>query len=220
MAQRFLICGLLAGPLFIAVALVQAVTRDGYDLGRHPISLLSLGEGGWVQVANFIVAGGLCLACAVGLRRSLRSGPGHEWGPRLIGLMGAGLVLAGVFVTSAGAGFPPGAPAGAPEFSWNDGLHTLGFMLATIGAVAGGLVFARRFAAARQWGWFTATTGAAAAIVVLVGWPDTDGVSVRLLVAAAVTFATVALAAASALVTCGAWSLPKRPASSPVRPGS
>jgi hypothetical protein len=77
MTRRLLICGLLAGPLFIAVALVQAVSRDGYDLGRHPISLLSLGEAGWMQVANFVVTGGLCLACAVGLRVSLRSGLGH-----------------------------------------------------------------------------------------------------------------------------------------------
>ena len=81
MASRLLICGLLAGPLFIGVTLAQALTREGFNLTRHPISLLSLGGGGWVEVANFIVAGALCLACAAGLRTSLRSGPGRSWAP-------------------------------------------------------------------------------------------------------------------------------------------
>ena len=216
MASRLLICGLLAGPLFIGVTLAQALTREGYDLTRHPISLLSLGGGGWVQVANFVVAGGLCLACAAGLKTSLRSGPGRSWGPRLIGLLGAGLVLAGVFVTSAGAGFPPGAPAGAPQFGWNDALHTLGFVLAVVGAVAGGLVFARRFAGQRQWWWVTGCVAAVVATVVLVGWPGADGVSVRLLVAAAVMFVTVALVAANALQARRSWSSSRQPASSPV----
>ena len=67
--RRLLACGIVAGPLFLVVALIQAFTRDGFDLSRHPISLLSLGELGWIQIANFIVTGGLYVACAVGLRR-------------------------------------------------------------------------------------------------------------------------------------------------------
>jgi uncharacterized protein DUF998 len=50
-------CGLVAGPLFVATAILQMLTRDGFDLRRHPISLLSVGEHGWIQVTNFIVAG-------------------------------------------------------------------------------------------------------------------------------------------------------------------
>ena len=42
--RRLLACGIVAGPLFLVVALVQALTRDGFDLSRHPISLLSLGS--------------------------------------------------------------------------------------------------------------------------------------------------------------------------------
>jgi len=37
-------CGIVAGPVFLATALTQAYTRDGFDLARHPISLLSLGD--------------------------------------------------------------------------------------------------------------------------------------------------------------------------------
>ncbi len=47
--RRLLACGIVAGPLFLAVILVQAFTREGFDLGRHPISLLSLGDLGWCR---------------------------------------------------------------------------------------------------------------------------------------------------------------------------
>ena len=49
--------------------LAQGLVRDGYDFTRHPMSLLALGEGGWVQIASFCATGGLMLACAAGLRR-------------------------------------------------------------------------------------------------------------------------------------------------------
>jgi hypothetical protein len=42
---QLLASGILAGPLFVAVGLIQAFTRVGFDLRRHALSLLSLG--GW-----------------------------------------------------------------------------------------------------------------------------------------------------------------------------
>jgi Protein of unknown function (DUF998) len=54
---RALLAGGGAGPLFILVGLLQAFTRDGFDLRRHPLSLLSNGDLGWIQIANFIVTG-------------------------------------------------------------------------------------------------------------------------------------------------------------------
>jgi hypothetical protein len=54
---------------------------DGFDLSRHPISLLSLGSLGWIQIANFVVTGGLYVACAVGMWRALRPGRNGTWGP-------------------------------------------------------------------------------------------------------------------------------------------
>src|SRR6478735_1001363 len=49
--------GVIAGPFYVAVALAQAVTREGFDLARHQWSLLSNGSHGWIQIANFVVAG-------------------------------------------------------------------------------------------------------------------------------------------------------------------
>jgi hypothetical protein len=123
--RALLACGIVAGPLFLAVALTQAFTRQGFDLSRHPLSLLSLGDLGWIQITSFVVTGVLYVACAVGMRRALGPGPGAAWGPRLVGVLGIGLIMGGVFLTDAGAGFPPGAPAGAPEISWHGMLHNV-----------------------------------------------------------------------------------------------
>lgn len=194
---RLLACGVVAGPLFLAVLMIQAFTRDGFDMSRHPISLLSLGDLGWIQIANFVVTGALFVACAIGMRRVLRPGRSATWAPRLVGAFGVGLIVAGVFTTDPDAGFPPGAPAGAPEqISWHGMLHEVGFGLAFLGMTVGCLVFARRFAALKRRGWVGACVATAAAVLVLASWPDTDGVSVRLVIASAILFGFVAATAA------------------------
>ena len=179
-----LACGVVAGPLFLAVAVLQALTRQGFDLGRHPLSLLSLGELGWIQIANFVVAGLLTVAFAVGLRRMLHPGRGARWGPLLIGVYGVGLIGGGVFVTDAGAGFPPGAPAGAPEqLSWHGMLHDASHLLAFLSLTAACFVFARRFAGLGQRGWATYCVATGVALLGLLAWPDQDTVVVQLAVA-------------------------------------
>src|SRR6266508_2010580 len=108
---RWLLTGGVIGPvLFVVVFLVEGATRPGYDPMRMFVSLLSLSDLGWQQIANFVVSGALVLGGAVGLRRVFTEGPGSRWGPILIGVAGVGMMLAGVFVTDAGYGYPPGAP--------------------------------------------------------------------------------------------------------------
>jgi hypothetical protein len=36
MTRTLLACGVLAGPLYMAVYLGQALTRPGFDITRHP----------------------------------------------------------------------------------------------------------------------------------------------------------------------------------------
>jgi len=182
--------GVLAGPVFVGVAGVQVLTRDGFDLSRHPISLLSLGDLGWVQIANFVVAGLLSLAFAIGMRRVLHPGRGGTWGPLLVGAYGVGLVAGGVFVADPSLGFPPGAPEGVPAtFSWHAVLHGVAPALAFNAMIVACFVFVRRFAGLRErgWVWYSVLTGVAA--LVLTAWPDQDGISVRLAIAVALTFA-------------------------------
>jgi hypothetical membrane protein len=197
---RLLACGIVAGPLFIAVVLVQAFTRDGFELSHHALSLLSLGDLGWIQIANFVVTGLLYVACAAGMRRVLRPGRGGTWGPLLVGAVGIGLVLAGVFVTDAGAGYPPGAPAGAPEqISWHGILHEVGFTVVFLSWTAACFVFMRRFAATKQRGWAGACVAAVVAALVVASWPDMDSLSVRLVLSSAIQFGFVAALAARLL---------------------
>jgi Protein of unknown function (DUF998) len=62
---RYLLrCGAIAGPLFIFTVLVQSYTVPGFDACHDLLSLLSLGTYGFVQIANFILAGVLNLAYA------------------------------------------------------------------------------------------------------------------------------------------------------------
>ena len=74
--RRLLACGMAAGPLFLAAALIQALTRPGFDLTRDAVSLLSIGSLGWIQITNFLLTGVLFIAAAAGLRRALRGRPG------------------------------------------------------------------------------------------------------------------------------------------------
>jgi hypothetical membrane protein len=198
--RALLACGVVAGPLFLAVAVLQALTRDGFDLSRHPLSLLSMGELGWIQIANFVVAGLLSVAFAVGLRRVLQPGRGGRWGPLLVGAYGVGLIMGGVFVTDAGAGFPPGAPAGAPEqLSWHGVLHAIAPVLAFLSLIAACFVLARRFAGLGQRGWATYCVATGVALLGLLAWPDQDTVIVQLAAAIMLAWAWLSVLAARLL---------------------
>ncbi|BAL91890.1 hypothetical protein AMIS_66700 [Actinoplanes missouriensis 431] len=119
-ASRVTVASLIvAGPLWAAVSIAQVVTRDGFDLMRHPLSLLSTGALGWIQIANFVLAGALLIVGAAAL-------PGR-WSPRLIRAAGAGMIAAGALVMDPGSGFPAGTPDTVPStMSW----HAIGHMAA------------------------------------------------------------------------------------------
>jgi hypothetical protein len=162
--NRLLRAGLVAGPLFVAVFLVEPAFHDGYDPLRHPVSSLSLGPGGWVQVVNFFVAGLLCLAFAAGLHRALRPGPGAAAAPLLLAVWAVGLLGAGAFVTDPVSGYPRGTPPTPDPPTWHGQLHDLAFSLPGFAAFAAamfvlGYAYARR--RAPWWATLSMTSGAA-----------------------------------------------------------
>ncbi|WP_433727270.1 DUF998 domain-containing protein [Actinoplanes sp. CA-051413] len=167
--HRFLLlCGLLAGPLFVGSFLLEGAFRDGYDPLRHPVSSLSLGPGGWVQIVAFLSAGVLTLVFAVGLRRSLRPGPGSAAGPLLIAVWGVGLLGAGVFVTDPVSGYPAGTPATPDVPSRHGLLHDLAFSLPGFVCFAAAmLVFAYAFTRRRALGWAVYSGLSATAFLIL-----------------------------------------------------
>jgi hypothetical protein len=160
--QALLASGVVAGPLFTVVAVVEMLTRPGFDLRRHDLSLLSNGNLGWIQVANFVVTGLLAIAAAAGMKRVLRSGRGGTWGPLLVGIFGLGYVGAGLFVPDPMNGFPPGTPNGLPSsVSWHSWMHLVSGSLGFLALIGACFVFARRFAGLGQRGWmgFSVITG-------------------------------------------------------------
>ena len=195
-----LIGGIVAAPLFVAVWALQAFTREGFRPTYHPLSLLSLGEGGWVQIANFVVTGLLLIGAGIRLRRVT----GSTWNALLVAIMGAGLVIAGVFPTDAGAGFPAGAPEGAPVISWHGAVHEVGFVLTQLAFVVVAILWAVRFGRAGERGWMIASIlGLVAAIgVAAVGSPDT--LAIRLVASSAIELGLVAAVSARALRTARA----------------
>lgn len=198
--RALLIGGMLAGPLFLAVAGAQVLLRDGFDLAEHPLSLLSLGSLGWIQIANFVLSGMLALGLAVGLRDVLRERPGATWGPRLIALFGVGLVAGGVFIADPAFGFPPGAPLGRPEtLTWHAIVHAIAPPLGFLSLVAACAVFARRFARQARRAWAAYSLATAAVFLTLAAWPGEDGSSVRLAAAMVPAWAWVAALSAHTL---------------------
>lgn len=149
--------GVIAGPLYVVVSLAQALARDGFDLTRHQWSLLANGDWGWIQVVNFVVAGLMTIAFAVGLARTLRPGTGGTWGPRLIGAYGASLIAAGVFRADPALGFPHGTPDEPATVTWHGMLHFAAGGIGFACLAAACFVLARRFRAEGRRRWTAAS---------------------------------------------------------------
>lgn len=200
--RALLACGVAGGPFFYVLAIGQILTRPGFDIRRHAISLLSLGDLGWIQSMNFAVTGALSIACAVGVRRVLGGGRGGTWGPLLIGIFGSGTLLAGFFHADPGLGFPPGAPAGMPTtMTWHAALHEVSFIAAMVAMIAASFVFSRRFASLGRRGWaaYCAASGIVCPVLVVAGMSIPSWVGVLIAFAAGVVFAFLTVVAARLL---------------------
>jgi hypothetical membrane protein len=177
---RTLLLGGIVGPaLFVLMVFIEGATRPGYDPMRHYVSLLSLGDGGWVQSANFVVSGALIAAFGVGLGRTWsRRRPGR-WIVGIIVAVGLAMIWCGVFVPDPAQGYPPGEqglPAGAlvgipSNPTLHAFLHFLGSIVTFVGLAVAGALNARRGTrwrgpAARAWTICSLLTAA----IVIVGW--------------------------------------------------
>jgi hypothetical membrane protein len=146
-------CGAIGPLLFIIVLLIEGATRPGYSAWHNYGSSLSLGPGGWVQITNFIVCGLLTLCFAIGLRQVFRTGKSSVWGPILLGVFGVSLMVAGVFVTDPGMGYPPSTHSSGPQ-TLHGTIHGINGIIAFGSLAIACFVMARRFAGDPNWkGW-------------------------------------------------------------------
>jgi hypothetical protein len=181
LTQCLLLCGAIAGPLFIFTVLVQDYTRPGFDPRSVQLSLLSLGDWGWVQIVNFALAGVLNLLYAVGIWRRLHTGRAGTWGPILIGAYGLGLLLGGIFTDDPANGFPPGALASTGP-SWHRDIHDLAGLLIFFALTAALGVFARFFLERKERGWaFYCLSSAVLLILIFFGSFPSAALTARLL---------------------------------------
>ncbi|WBB69365.1 DUF998 domain-containing protein [Micromonospora sp. WMMD812] len=173
--RLLLTCGTLAGLVFPVLSFAQALTRPGFDLRRHAISALTLGDLGWLQTGAFVVTGLLSGAFAVGLWQALRPGRAGTAGPVLVAVYAVAMVGGGIFRPDPAFGWPPGAPDGLPDqISTGSVLHTVCGAAAFLSLIAAGLLFARRFVGQQRPGWaaYSAASGVAAFVLTVPPWGE------------------------------------------------
>jgi hypothetical membrane protein len=156
--------GVVAGPFYLVVGLAQALLVPGFDLSRHALSLLLLGDLGWIQAANLCLSGLMVLAAAVGFARVMPR-RANIWAGVFLGLYGVSLIGAAIFPPDRMGGFPVGG-TDATTASVSGLLHlvagAIGFVSLAVAAVIVGVWFrraGRRGAAVTSW--------IAAAVIVL-----------------------------------------------------
>jgi hypothetical protein len=174
--RALLACAAVASPLWAGVCLAQVFTRDGFDLTRHPLSALSNGSLGWLQITNFVLAGVLTVVGAVGLGRALKGTPGGRWAPRLVMVNGIGMIGGGVFVMDAADGFPVGTPAGMPAtLTWHSYGHFAAGSIAFAALIAACYVLGHHYHRTGDRGYAIASRVAGTALVVGDGWAMSGG---------------------------------------------
>jgi hypothetical protein len=167
-----LVIGVVTSLAFNLTYLVDGWIRPGYDWIAQPMSALSLGPGGAVQVMNFLVFGMAGVVTAFAWRPTLAPGLGAVWYPRLRVVAGLALIGAGLFSQDPGNGFPVGVPAPAHP-STHATIHNLVSFVSLTLVVAELLILARRFAREPQWrGW---ATGAVLVAMAMMGFLATFG---------------------------------------------
>ncbi|WP_326564275.1 DUF998 domain-containing protein [Micromonospora peucetia] len=189
--DHLLLAGALAGPVFFASAAAQMLTREGFDITRHPISQLATGSLGWIQITTFVLAGLGGLALAAGIRRTLTEGVGRRALPILVGIFGAGLVAAGLFTMDPEHGFPAGTPDGpADRMSWHGVAHSTAAAVAFTALAVAAIVLAVR--CVRRRAVLPAVLSGLAALVLLLPMsPDRMSIQIAVNGLVAFTWTTV-----------------------------
>ena len=160
-----LVCGIVAGPLFVATFSIAGSVRPGYSPLRHPISSLEFGPDGWVQSLNFILTGILITLFGWGVRSPVSKLGGGRTVPILIMAVGIGLIGAGFFDPDPLSGYPPGTPPTALNPSLHRVLHDMFSTPVFTALPAACIVLSRRFAKSRMISWAVYSAVSAALMI-------------------------------------------------------
>jgi len=136
--------GIIGPPLFVAVFTLEGWLRPDYDPLRMYVSALSLGERGWVQIANFIVFGLLLLLFTRGVATAFRSGNASRSGLAILAIIATGYLISGPFVMD-----PDGIPA--QQMTLHGLLHAIAGAIVFSLMPASFFIFLRRFREDPNW---------------------------------------------------------------------
>ena len=139
--------GVVVGPFYLLVGILQGIFRPGFSFARHPLSVLANGSFGWVQTINFALSGIMVVAAAVGMKRVVGRGSGPTFGALVV--FGVGVFLAAIFRADPMDGFPIGTPSGMPTSMTTRGMmHFVVSMIAFtsfgVSAILASRMFSRR----------------------------------------------------------------------------
>lgn len=180
--------GVVAGIFYLVVGITQGLLRNGFSFADHPLSLMMLGDFGWVQKTNLILSGLMVIAAAVGFQRAMKPDKRAITTGIALGIYGLALIGAGIF--------PPDPVDGFPEASSTAEATTSGVIHLAFGGIG---FFALATTAFFMVGWFRARDQSTpakrarlAGFVILVGFLGgaalaTSSVGVILLWVAVVT---------------------------------
>ena len=168
MTRPLLIVGVAAAVVFVAVLLIEGVLRRGYDPTYHTSSALSLGDRGWIQIANFLQLGAGTFAIAVGIHQALNS----VVAPVLVAIFGLGAIVAGVWRMDPMRGYPPGAQSGTPTtLTWHHQVHDIAGPIMFLAIFGACIALAVRLQGLwRLYTILTAVAGLALTISTAVAW--------------------------------------------------
>ena len=146
------ICGLLAGPVFIAGWVAGGLAQpDEYTFLHHAVSDLGAETADSAWLYNRLggnLTGLLLLAFAVGLWRSLGRHRSARIGASLVAVVGAGQVLDGFFRLDCRE-IDPGCTT--PDASWHGTAHGIESMFTVLAFALAPFVLARALALAPRW---------------------------------------------------------------------
>ena len=156
--------GILAPIIFVGVFLLEGAIRNGYDPLSMYISALSLGNRGWIQIANFMVLGVLLFIFTLGLAQEFPTGKASRGGIISFYIISALFFISGPFVMD-----PVETPA--DQMTIHGLIHGLsGGIVFTIMPIII-FIFLRRFVSDANWQsfrWWTLILGIVEAMGVVV----------------------------------------------------
>ncbi len=142
---------------------MEGILRSGYDPLSMYISALSLGDRGWIQVANFLVLGLLLFIFTLGLSKKFRTGKASRGGIITLYVISVLFFISGPFVMD-----PAETPA--DQMSVSGSIHGIagGFVFLLMPIII--FVFLRRFLSDPKWHsfrWWTFLLGVIEALGVI-----------------------------------------------------